>query len=152
MTKKNSELFSSILYIALGVLLAIFRHEAIAIAMTIAGIFFIVTGVLDVVKKNYTNGGISLVIGIAIILIGNLLKDIIFIVLGILVAVKGVVALLDILKKKPNALEIISPALTIALGIFLAFGDAASIIVLIAGILLAVDGALGLIGSLTNKK
>ncbi|MBO5010404.1 MAG: DUF308 domain-containing protein [Clostridia bacterium] len=150
--KTNSELFSSILYIALGILLAVFRHEAIAIAMTIAGIFFIVTGVLDVIKKNYYNGGVSLVIGIAIILIGNLLKDIIFIVLGILVAVKGVVALIDVLKRKPNVLEIIAPALTIALGIFLAFGDAAPVIVLVAGILLAVDGALGLIGSLINKK
>ncbi len=151
MNKKNPELFSSVLYIALGVLLAIFRHEAIALAMTVAGVFFIVTGVIDVVKKNYTNGGISLVIGIAIILVGNLLKDIIFIVLGILVAVKGVVALLDILKKKPNALEIVSPALTIALGVFLAFGNAAAAIVLIAGILLAVDGVLGLIGSLSKK-
>ena len=119
--------------------------------MTVAGIFFIVTGVIDVVKKNYTNGGISLVIGIAIILVGNILKDIIFIVLGILVAVKGVVALLDVLKKKPNALEIVSPALTIALGVFLAFGNAAAAIVLIAGILLAVDGVLGLIGSLSKK-
>ena len=151
MTKKNPELFSSVLYIALGVLLAIFRHEAISLAMTVAGVFFIVTGVIDVVKKNYTNGGISLVIGIAIILVGNLLKDIIFIVLGILVAVKGVVALLDVLKKKPNALEIVSPALTIALGVFLAFGNAAAAIVLIAGILLAVDGVLGLIGSLSKK-
>ena len=151
MTKKNPELFSSVLYIALGVLLAIFRHEAIALAMTVAGVFFIVTGVIDVVKKNYTNGGISLVIGIAIILVGNLLKDIIFIVLGILVAVKGVVALLDVLKKKPNALEIVSPALTIALGVFLAFGNAAAAIVLIAGVLLAVDGVLGLIGSLSKK-
>ena len=151
MTKKNPELFSSVLYIALGVLLAIFRHEAISLAMTVAGVFFIVTGVIDVVKKNYTNGGISLVIGIAIILVGNILKDIIFIVLGILVAVKGVVALLDVLKKKPNALEIVSPALTIALGVFLAFGNAAAAIVLIAGILLAVDGVLGLIGSLSKK-
>ena len=50
--KKNSELFSSLIYIALGLLLVIFKSATLGWAMTIAGAVFIVMGALDLVKKN----------------------------------------------------------------------------------------------------
>ena len=59
MTKKsNSELFSSLLYIIIGVLLVIFRSETLEWAMTIAGIVFLISGILDLVKKNWTGGAV----------------------------------------------------------------------------------------------
>ncbi len=147
--KQNNELVTSILYIVIGVLLAIFRNEALGWAMTIAGVLFIVSGILDVVKKNYAGGAVSLVIGIAILVLGWLVQWIVLLVLGILIAVKGVIALIEVLKKsKKNALEIVFPILSVVLGLGLAFGNAVSWIILIAGILLAIDGALGLIGAL----
>lgn len=150
--KTNSELFSSILYILIGVLLVIFKGETLNWAMTIAGIFFIVSGALEVVKKNYHGGAVSLVIGIAILVLGWLAVDIVLLVLGILVAIKGGVALFDALKgNKPNALDVVYPALTIALGVLIALGEIVEILIIIAGVLLIIDGVLGLIAEVKKK-
>ena len=148
--KKNSELFSSILYIIVGILLVCFPESAISWAMTIAGILFVVFGILEFFKKNWAGGAVSLIIGIAILILGGVhLANIVILVLGILIAVKGIVALIDVFKKsKKNALEILFPILTIVIGILLAFGNLTHIILIVGGILLAIDGVLGLIGSL----
>ena len=147
--KAKSELFSSVLYILIGVLLCVFPGEALNWAMTIAGIFFIISGALDLLKLNFIGGAVSLIIGIAILVLGWTLTGIVLLVLGILIAIKGVLALLSVFKKKrANALELVFPILTVIVGLMLAFGNALSWMVIIVGALLAVDGVLGLIGSL----
>ena len=150
MTKKsNSELFSALLYIAIGVLLIIFRSQTLGWAMTIAGAVFVISGVLDVIKQNWAGGAVSLIIGIAILVLGWVAAQIVLLVLGIMIAVKGIVALLNALKKKgANALEIVFPILTVVIGVMLAFGNGLDVMILIAGCLLAIDGVLGLIGSI----
>ena len=146
--KIDSNLFSSILYILVGLLLVIFRSQTIGWAMTIAGIVFVVSGILELVKKNWTGGAVSLIIGIAIIVLGWLAATIVLLVLGILIAVKGIVALINELKqKKVTVLGVLFPALTIVVGLALAFGNALDIILIVCGILLALDGVLGLIES-----
>ncbi len=147
--KTNSELFSSLLYIIIGVLLIIFGSDMLGWAMTIASIFFIISGILDMVKKNWAGGAISLFIGVVILILGLKLIDIVLLVFGILIAIKGIIALIHVLKKsKKNALEIVFPVLSIVLGILLAFGNALPTMIWIVGILLAIDGVLGLIGAL----
>ena len=147
--KANSELFSSILYIIVGVILAIFQDGTLDWAMTIAGIVFIVSGTLDLIKQNWKGGGISVAIGIAIILLGWLAVDIVIIALGVLIAIKGIIALIDVFKKSDrNLLDFLFPVLTVVLGIALAFGNLLSILFLIVGILLAINGVIGLINSL----
>ena len=147
--KTNSELFSALLYILVGVLLMVFRSQTLGWAMTIAGVIFLVSGILDLVKKNWTGGAVSMIIGIAILALGWLAATIVLLVLGILIAVKGVVALLEVFKtKKMNALDIVFPALTVVVGVMLAFGRGLDIMILIVGALLAIDGVLGLVGSL----
>lgn len=144
--KTNSELFSSLLYIIIGVLLVIFRSQTLGWAMTIAGIVFVISGILDLVKKNWAGGAVSLIIGITILVLGS--TKIVLLVLGILIAIKGIVALIDVLNKKnKNVLEIIYPILSIVVGLMLAFGNALDIMIIIVGVLLIVDGAIGLIGS-----
>lgn len=151
--KKNSELFSSLLYILVGAVLVIFKAETLGWAMTIAGIFFLISGALDLLKKNWTGGAVSLIIGIAILILGWTLAGIVLLVLGLLIAIKGIVALVNVFKQsKPNALQLVFPILSIVLGLMLAFGNALEIIIIIVGILLILDGALGLIGALTKKK
>jgi uncharacterized membrane protein HdeD (DUF308 family) len=76
------------------------------------------------------------------------IMGIVMLVLGILIAVKGVIALIDALRGRGNAITVVFAALTIAIGVFLAFGNAAAWIVIVCGVLLAVDGVIGLIGSL----
>jgi uncharacterized membrane protein HdeD (DUF308 family) len=148
-TKKKSELFSALLYIVIGVLLAIFKEGVLDWAIFLVGAIFIISGILEVAKKNYTGGAISLIIGIAILILGGFLKDIVFLVLGILIAVKGFVALIDALKaKNKNALNIVFPVLTIAFGILLAFGNLVGRVIFVAGILLVIDGVIGLVGAI----
>ncbi len=147
--KKNRELFSALLYIVVGVLLVIFRSQTLNWAMTVAGVVFVVSGILDLVKKNWAGGAISLVIGVAIILLGWFLFEIVLLILGILIAIKGIVALINELKgKKVTVLGVLFPALTILVGLVLAFGNGLDILIVIAGILLAVNGVLGLIESI----
>lgn len=149
--KINSEIFSAVLYIVIGILLAVFPGEMLNIAMTVAGIFFIVSGILELVKQNWAGGAVSLVIGIAILVLGWAITWIVLIVLGVLIAIKGIIALFDAIKRKEkNVLEILFPILTIVIGILLAFGNIAGIITIVAGILLALDGVVGLIGALKN--
>ncbi len=149
MAKRKNELFSSILYIVIGILLAVFPGDALKWAMTIVGVLFIVTGVLELIKKNWAGGAISMIIGIAILILGHTLTHIVLLVLGILIAVKGIIALIEALKKADkNALELVFPILTIVLGGLLAFGDVLSWVTIVVGILLAIDGVLGLLGAL----
>ena len=98
--KTNSELFSALLYIIIGALLVIFRSETLGWAMTIAGVIFVISGVLDVFKRNWAGGIISLIIGIAILVLGWAAAQIVLLVLGVLIAIKGVVSLINVLKKK----------------------------------------------------
>ena len=147
--KQNTELFSSLLYIIIGVLLVVFRSQTLNWAMTIIGAFFVISGALDLIKRNWTGGAVSLIIGIAILVLGWLAVGIVLLVLGILIAVKGVVALLDVFKKsKKNALEIVFPILSVIAGLMLAFGRGLDIMIVIVGVLLAIDGVIGLVGSL----
>ena len=150
MTKKNnSELFSSILFIIVGILLVIFRSQTLGWAMTIAGIFFIISGILDLVKKNWVGGAVSLVIGVLILALGWVAAQIVLLVLGILIAIRGAVALINVIRSsKKNALEIIYPILTVVVGLVLAFGNGLDILIIIVGVLLAIDGVIGLIGAL----
>ena len=147
--KQNNELFAALLYIVIGVLLIIFKSQTLGWAMTIAGAVFVISGILDIVKQNYTGGAVSLIIGIAILVLGWLAVEIVLLVLGILIAIKGIVALLAIFKRKNNnAFDVIFPVLTVVVGLMLAFGNGLDIMIVITGVRLAIDGVLGLIGAM----
>lgn len=147
--KTDAALFSALLYIVLGVLLIVFRGQMLGIAMTIAGIVFVVSGILEVAKKNWASGAISLIIGIAILVLGWVAAQIVLLVLGILIALKGIIALVEALgKKKITLLGVLFPVLTIVVGLMLAFGNGLDILLVICGVLLALDGVIGLINAI----
>ena len=147
--KANSNLITSLLYIVVGVLLVAFRDQALEWAMTIAGAVFVLFGILELVKKNYVGGAVSLVIGIVIIVLGWKLSWLVLLVLGILVAIKGVIALVAALgRSRKSGMEIFFAALTITVGVLLALGNGVGLIILVGGILLIVDGIIGLVGYL----
>ncbi len=145
--KKSSYLFSALLYITLGVLLIVFRSQALDWAMTIAGALCVISGVLEVLKKNVLSGVCSLIIGIAILVLGWTATQIVLLVLGILLAVKGVLALLDTLRGRRSLLTIIFPLLNIVVGLTIAFGNGLDTILVVCGALLIVDGVLGILAS-----
>ena len=150
---KNPELLSSVILALVGLLLVIFRTSVLQWAMTAVGAVFVVFGVLDLLKKNWLNGGLSIVIGAAIIAFGWALTEIVLIVLGVLIALKSLISLYEVLnKKKKNASEIIYAAAGVILGVLLAFGNLVSALVLVAGILFIIDGAIGIFGELSKSK
>ena len=149
--KSNPELISSLLYILIGVLLVVFRDRALGWAMTIAGALFLVFSVLELLKNNWTGGAVSLIIGLSIIIFGWVLTEIVILVFGILIVLKGVVALIDELRRfKQNAVDIIFAVLTIVIGLLLAFGELLSIMIAIAGVMLMFNGIIKLINSETK--
>ena len=145
--KSNSNLISAILYILIGALLIIFRSQTLGWAMTVAGIFFVVSGIIELVKKNWAGGIVSLVIGAAILILGWLATAIVLLVLGILIALKGIVDLINVIKGKVTVMGLLFPILTIVLGLALAFGNGLDIIIIVVGVLLVIDGVLGLLAS-----
>ena len=147
--KLDSALITSILYLVVGIVLAAFPGEALKWAIYIIGGVFVLSGILELVKKNYFGGALSLIIGLVVIFLGGSLLSIILLVLGILIAVKGVIDLVNALKRKRKKLmQVLFPILTVAVGIFLAFGNAHTVLIIIGGILLAVNGIIGLASSL----
>ena len=149
--KNNSELFTSLLYILIGVLLIVFRAETLGWAMTIAGVFFIVSGILDLVKRNLIGGAVSLAIGITILVLGWVAIKIVLFALGLLIAIKGIVTLISVLTaNRKNALMIVFPAISILAGLILAlaFESVLNIALIVVGVLLAIDGVIGLLGAL----
>ena len=146
---KANGILASLLYIVLGALLLIFPGEALKWAMTIAGIVFVVFGVLELLKKNFVGGVVSLIIGIVILVLGLTITWIVLLVLGIMIAIKGAIALIDVFKSKDKSLlRILFPCLTIVCGVILAFGNGLDIILMIGAILIILDGVFGLIASL----
>ena len=151
--KNNSELFSSLLYIIVGMLLIVFRSQTLNWAMTVVGVIFIVSGILDVIGRNTTGGAVSLIIGIAVLVLGWVAAKIVLLVLGLLIAIKGAVALINLLKSGcRSALMLVFPLLSVVVGVMLAFGNGLDVMIMIVGVLLAADGVLGLAASLTNNK
>ena len=152
--KTTSSIISAILYVIVGILLIIFPGDTINIAMTVAGIFFIISGILEAIKKNWFGGAISIIIGIVILALGAAnVVNIACLVFGVLLAVKGIIALVSAIVKKgkTTVLDIVFPILTTALGVFLAFGNLSSIIVIVVGALLVLDGVVGIISAIKKN-
>jgi uncharacterized membrane protein HdeD (DUF308 family) len=150
--KSNSALISALLYILVGVLLVVFKTATIGWMMTIVGALFVVFGILDLVKSNWGSGAVSLIIGIAILVLGWIVTEIVLLVLGILIALKGLVALIDACRaSRKNIVDFIFAILTVVIGVMIAFGNGLEILIVIAGVMLIVDGILGLIGSVAKK-
>lgn len=149
MAKKSKlNLSSPLLYIILGILLVAFGQKMLGLAMTLAGAFFVVIGILDIAKGRVGSGILNLIIGIAILVLGWTILEIVLLVLGIMIIVKGALDLVAVLKRKrKNALMLIPPVLTIVIGVALGFGNLLGDLILVVGILLIVDGIIGLLGS-----
>ena len=146
--KNNSELSASLLYVIVGILLIVFRSQTLGWAMTIAGAFFLISGIIDLIKGNTAGGAVSLIIGIAILVLGWTAAKIVLLVLGVLIAVKGVIALLGAVNRsKTNFFRILFPILSIICGLMLAFGNGLDIIIVVAGAILVADGFLGLLAA-----
>ena len=152
MKKSSPELVSALLYILVGVLLVIFKSHSINWVMTAVGVLFIVSGVLHVLKNRWSLGTFNLVIGASILVLGWVVKDIVIPILGILIALKGVLALISYLRAfRKSWLDILFAVLTVLVGLLLAFGNLLDLIIVIAGVALMFNGVIALLASATQR-
>lgn len=137
----------ALLYILIGVLFIVFKSSMFNWLMTIVGVVFIALGVIDILHKNLTNGIIEAVIGIVIILGGWLFLEIVFIVFGALLIVKGATDLVKQFQGKRDVVKIIIAILTIALGILLIVSKWVVLewFFIVIGVAFILDGAFALL-------
>ena len=159
---KPSQIVSAAMTLALGVLFLILKNDIIGIAITVLGVALIVAAIIDLVRKSITTGVIKALLGVAVLVIGWLLLEVALLILGIVLLVYGIVELAKIVtvivKGKNNKLlaiilGIIEPILCIVASIFLmtSTGTAIEWTIIVAGIILIVDGVLALVSALLSK-
>ena len=151
---KSSNLTTALLFTLIGAICCIFGAGLINYLLIIGGILFIIFGIIEIVKKNIVSGIISTAIGIVLLAFGGKLVEVIMIILGVVIIIKGVIALINSLRRNRATLDIVFAVLTIVAGIILAFafGQAADIVIRIAGAILAVTGIIEIAGSIVKKR
>ncbi len=150
-TKKSTNLINAILYIAIGILFCL--QIGLELMLTIAGVVFLVLGIIDLIKKHWFSGAISVFIGAIILLGANLFINIVMLVFGILIAIKGLISLIESIRRK-RALDLIFAVLTLVAGVLIALntGTVITWVMIVVGVVMIIDGVLGLISALTSKK
>ena len=118
--KVSNGVVYALLYIVLGVLFIVFKSGMLNWLMTIAGIVFIALGIFDIIKKRLTQGIIETVIGVVIIVGGWLFVEIVLLVFGVLLILKGVTDLIKACQSKSKDFsKILCAVITAIVGILL---------------------------------
>ena len=144
----TQNILTCILYVVVGALLCFAQGEVLKIALTVIGVLFLALGIYDIVKGRMTNGIVEAVVGIVILICGWTIVDWVILILGVLLIVKGVLDLINNMKGGWKSL--LAPVVTIVVGILLACtkfaADIASILLIVAGVILIINGILALFG------
>lgn len=160
---KTSQFISSIMTLVLGILFLILKGSVVGIGLTVLGVVLIATAIIELVRKNVVSGIIKAVLGIAVLTIGWLLLDIALLVIGVVLIAYGALELIKrvvaIIKKQngnllATILGFISPVVSVVAGAFLitSSGDAINWAIIVAGVLLMIDGIIALVEALLSKK
>ena len=161
--KTTSHLISAVMTLALGILFVILKADVIGICITVLGDALIVLAVLDLVRGAIASGIIKVLLGAAVLLIGWLLLDIALLVLGIVILVysiseviRTIVAVVKNRKIRILAtiLGLIEPALGIVASCFLITSRGAAIewTVIVAGVMLIINGVFAIIRAFVHEK
>ncbi len=145
-SKVTNNMVYALLYVIVGILFIVFKSGMLNWLMTIIGVVFIALGVYDIIKKNITNGIIEAAIGVVVIVGGWVFVEIVLIVFGSLLIVKGVTDLISLFKGSKNVVSIIVAILTIALGVLLIVSKWVALdwMFIVIGIVFIVEGAFSL--------
>lgn len=90
----NRSLLLALAYIVMGILFCLKQGAVLNWIMWIAGILFIVQGVLDIVYHNTVPGIVEIVLGVAILYFGIALLNVAVLVLGIILIVYSIANLI----------------------------------------------------------
>lgn len=157
---KANKLLTSIVTIIIGVLLITLKSSIVIIAVTIFGLYLIVVGILDIIKKSdLVNGLVKIAVGVVAAVLSWLIVAIASLLLGVVLIINGVTQLLEVLKsKKPKGLlatllVFAAPIVSIIGGLCLcgAWGELALTMYVIAGIVVILNGVISLVDYLQTK-
>lgn len=145
-SKVTNNMVYALLYVIVGILFIVFKSGMLNWLMTIIGVVFIALGVYDIIKKKITNGIIEAAIGVVVIVGGWVFVEIVLIVFGALLIVKGATDLISLFKGSKNVVSIIVAILTIALGVLLIVSKWVALdwMFIVIGIVFIVEGAFSL--------
>ena len=157
-TKKlPNNLIVALATIVLGVLFIVLKGEVVSIAMTVLGVALIIAGVIDIVNKLTTEGVIKAVLGVALLVCGWTLVSLALYIMAAVLLIYGILLMIEIIKNMKKSdkmvnkvLKLVEPVVMIIVAACLLFnqGGAIAWVFILAGILLIVDGALGLVNAL----
>lgn len=155
---KNSQLFTAIALILIGILFCAFRTGLLNVLLTIVGAVLIALGIYELFRKDYVKGAVEIAVGIVIIVCGWVILDIALLLLGLAFIAYAIYAIVtgipDI--KAANGfnkvLAILNPIIVLIIGILLVvakweLGDAICIVI---GVIAIAEGALMLVKSVTK--
>ena len=145
--QKNSSLMTAVLTIALGIVFVIKRGGVLGLAVSLVGIVLIIAAIFDLVKKDTTAAIIKGVIGIGVLVFGNLFIHLALYLIAIMLLMMGLLQLVQAIRNKNrNAIAWITPVLSVLAGICLLFQQGSSVdwIFVMVGIVLIIEGILSL--------
>ncbi len=159
MKNQSNKLLTSVITIVLGVLLMVWKTSIISIAITLFGVYLIILGILDLVnKKDETTAIIKLIVGVAAILLAWLLTAVAVITLGVILMLHGITLILDIIKANKQVKGLVPtimlwavPVISIAAGLFIAFGSGMDWAFIVVGVIVIIEGMISLVQALTEK-
>jgi hypothetical protein len=149
--------------LALGILFVILKAQVVGICITVLGIALLVLGVLDLLRNAIANGIVRIILAVAVLLIGWLLLDIALLVLGIVILVYSISEIVRTIVAAvrnrririfATILGLIEPALGLVASFFLitSRGSAIEWTVIVAGVILIVNGAFAIIRAFIPEK
>ena len=159
--KKMSRFVSAFMTLSLGILFLILKTDVIGIAITVLGLALILKAVLDIITLKIFSGVLKAVLGIAVLVIGWWLIDMAVLILGVALLVFGALRFLKAVfgkkrrvKRWKIIIDLIEPVLCVIGALFLitSRGSAIEWAVLVAGVMLVIDGILALVGALGSSK
>lgn len=143
----NNNILNCVVYAVIGILLLVLKAGSLGILMTAVGALLIVMGLMDILnEKDFTKGAIEMALGLAIIICGWVIADIVLLIFGIVLIVKGALELFKNLKK--GFVANLSSIVLIVIGVLLVVAKWAFMDVMctIAGVIFLINAVLALFG------
>ena len=140
-------------YAVIGLLLCILQGGSLGILMTVIGVLLIAMGIMDAVKNDDIVKGIAeMVVGVVVIVCGWLIADIVLLLFGIFLVLKGG---FEIYKNYKKGFKALIPAIiTVLIGILLIIAKwtLMDIMCVVAGVIFIINAVLTLFGRSFSKK
>ncbi len=149
-----NNVLTCVAYALTGVFLMVLNgKETVGLLMTFIGLIFVAFGVIDVLKNElYSKGLLESVVGIAVIVMGWLVAEIVMLVLGIVLIVKSGS---EILEKWDRGIEsLLPPIITAVTGVLFIIAKWALIeaMCITAGVVFIINAGFVLFGKSSKKK